>query len=121
MTRSARTPRASRAKTKAESSTIKTAARKNTRQRAKDAIPENPADQPMPAAPSARPDSKLAILEALLRRETGMTIHDACEATGWQAHSVRGAIAGALKKRGLHVVSEKTGGMRTYHIASTVP
>jgi hypothetical protein len=35
-------------------------------------------------------------------------------ATGWQQHSVRGAMAGALKKRGLSINSEKTDGVRRY-------
>jgi hypothetical protein len=40
------------------------------------------------------------------------------EATGWQAHTVRGALAGALKKRlGLAVTSEKVDGARVYRIA----
>ena len=68
---------------------------------------------------AARAGSKLGILETLLRRERGMTIAEACQATGWQAHSVRGAIAGALKKRGLNVVSEKADGVRTYRIPGT--
>jgi hypothetical protein len=40
-------------------------------------------------------------------------------ATGWQAHSVRGAISGALKKKlGLEVTSEKIDGRgRVYRIA----
>ena len=40
-------------------------------------------------------------------------------ATGWQPHTVRGAMAGALKKkRGLTVTSEKIGGRgRVYRIA----
>jgi hypothetical protein len=38
-------------------------------------------------------------------------------ATGWQAHSVRGAISGSIKKAlGLAVVSEKIDGARTYRI-----
>jgi hypothetical protein len=36
------------------------------------------------------------------------------EATGWQPHSVRGAMAGALKKRGLTTTSEKLDGARRY-------
>jgi hypothetical protein len=76
----------------------------------------NGASKPKPASATARPTSKLATLESLLRRPDGMTIADACQATGWQAHSVRGAIAGALKKRGLCVVSQKGDGIRTYRI-----
>jgi hypothetical protein len=39
------------------------------------------------------------------------------EATGWQQHSVRGALAGALKKRGLAITSEKVDGVRRYRAA----
>jgi hypothetical protein len=35
-------------------------------------------------------------------------------ATGWQTHSVRGALAGALKRRGLVITSEKVDGIRRY-------
>jgi hypothetical protein len=35
-------------------------------------------------------------------------------ATGWQAHSVRGALAGSLKKKGILVESAKTDGRRVY-------
>lgn len=43
------------------------------------------------------------------------------EATGWQSHSVRGFLSGALKKRlKLGVVSEKDAktGERRYHVAA---
>jgi hypothetical protein len=44
----------------------------------------------------------------MLRRPDGATIVEIVEATGWQPHTVRGALAGALKKRlGLVVTSEK--------------
>ena len=36
-------------------------------------------------------------------------------ATGWQAHLVRGAIAGSLKRRGLIITSEKSDGVHRYH------
>jgi hypothetical protein len=74
------------------------------------------ANKPKAALAAARPASKLSVLEALLRRPAGMTIADACQVTGWQTHSVRGAIAGALKKRGLPVVSQKDDGVLTYRI-----
>ena len=35
-------------------------------------------------------------------------------ATGWQAHPVRGALAGSLKRRGLAITSEKIDGVRRY-------
>ena len=58
--------------------------------------------------PAFRPGTKQAMLIDLLKREKGATIDDAVVATGWQAHSVRGAISGALKKKlGLTVTSDK--------------
>ena len=56
-----------------------------------------------------RKDSKQAQLIAMLRRAKGASIDEIVEALGWQAHTVRGAIAGALKRKlGLNVVSEKS-------------
>ena len=58
--------------------------------------------------PSVRPGTKQALLIDLLKRKNGATIDDAVAAMGWQAHSVRGAISGALKKKlGLTVTSDK--------------
>jgi hypothetical protein len=51
--------------------------------------------------------SKLTRLITLLRSPEGATIEAMCEATGWQAHSVRGAMAGTLKRKGLMVISTK--------------
>ena len=59
-----------------------------------------------PKAP--RKDSKQAQLIAMLRRAKGATIDEVVEALEWQPHTVRGAIAGTLKKKlGLGVTSEK--------------
>ena len=58
--------------------------------------------------------SRLDQLETLLTREGGASIAEMVDATGWQQHSVRGAMAGALKKRGLAITSEKTDGIRRY-------
>ena len=67
---------------------------------------------------SARAGTKIARLIALLRRKDGATIADLTEATGWQAHSVRGALSGTLKKKlGLAVASDKVDGRgRVYRI-----
>lgn len=59
--------------------------------------------------------SKLDQLEALLVAPGGATIADMIAATGWQQHSVRGAMAGALKKRGLTTTSDKFEGVRRYN------
>jgi hypothetical protein len=66
-----------------------------------------------------REGSKQAQVIALLRRPTGATLDDLVAATGWQRHTVRGVLSGALKKRlGLAIRSEKTtGSPRTYRIA----
>ncbi|HEX5794727.1 MAG TPA: DUF3489 domain-containing protein, partial [Geminicoccaceae bacterium] len=55
-----------------------------------------------PAAPAqrkTRDDTKQAQLIAMLRREEGATIAQIVAATGWQQHTVRGAFAGALKRK----------------------
>ena len=71
------------------------------------------------AAPRSRDGSKLAQLIAMLRRAKGATIDEIAEALSWQPHTVRGAIAGALKKKlGLEVLSDKVEGRgRIYRIA----
>jgi hypothetical protein len=69
------------------------------------------------AAQPAGRQTKLADLIAMLREKRGASIDQLVKATGWQKHSVRGAISGALKKKlGLKVVSEKTDAGRTYRI-----
>lgn len=62
--------------------------------------------------------SKQSQLIELLKKKTGTTIEEMMVLTGWQAHSVRGIISGALKKRlGLNVVSiAGASGTRTYRI-----
>lgn len=68
--------------------------------------------------PSVRPGTKLATIIDLLQRNEGATIAEMVDATGWQQHSVRGAISGNLKKRmGLTVSSETVEGRgRIYRI-----
>ena len=64
--------------------------------------------------------TKLAQLEALLRRPEGATLDQISTSIGWQAHSVRGAMSGALKKkRGLTITSDKAEDrQRIYRIAA---
>ncbi len=70
----------------------------------------------MPAKPT-----KTATILKLLRRPKGASIAELQKATGWQPHSVRGAISGTLKKKlGLVVTSEKTEGRGLiYRVAAT--
>ena len=60
--------------------------------------------------------SKTARLVALLTRPEGATLADLVDATGWQPHSVRGALAGTLKRKGYRITSEVSGGERRYRI-----
>jgi len=87
-----------------------------------------PSEEPSPntptepeAAPKARTPregTKQATLIAMLRAPKGATIEEIMAATSWQSHTVRGAMAGALKKKlGLEVTSEKVEGRgRVYRL-----
>jgi hypothetical protein len=71
------------------------------------------------AKPRTRDNSKQAQVIAMLKRPEGATIEQICEATQWQAHTVRGTFAGAFKKKlGLEITSTKeAGGQRIYRVA----
>jgi len=66
-----------------------------------------------------RAGSKQANVIELLRRPQGASLSEMQKATGWQAHSVRGALSGTLKKKlDLSITSERTdSGERRYRIA----
>ncbi len=69
--------------------------------------------------PRTRDNSKQATVIQMLQRPEGATIQQIMDATGWQAHTVRGTFAGAFKKKlGLNLASEKAeGNDRVYRIA----
>jgi Protein of unknown function (DUF3489) len=69
---------------------------------------------------ATRSGTKQARVIELLRRPQGASIAELVKATGWQQHSVRGVIAGTLKKKlGLTVISEKAeDSERRYHIGA---
>ena len=71
-----------------------------------------------PATPKVRAGTKQAQLIEMLKRPEGATVDEIVAAFGWQPHTVRGAIAGALKKKlGLDVTSEKVDGRgRVYRL-----
>ena len=71
------------------------------------------------AASTPRAESKQSQLIAMLKQPDGATIVEIAKALGWQPHTVRSAIAGALKKKlGLNVESEKAADRgRVYRIA----
>lgn len=65
--------------------------------------------------------SKLDRLIALLKQPNGVDMPGMIAATGRQAHSVRGAMAGALRKKGHQVRSEKTDAGRIWRIVPAEP
>ena len=69
-------------------------------------------------SPKSTVPSKLDQIAEMLRREGGASICEIMAITGWQQHSVRGALAGTLKKRGLVIVSEKAADGRRYRIGA---
>jgi len=73
-----------------------------------------------PRTVRTRETSKQANVINMLKRAEGATIDQICEATGWQPHTVRGAMAGALKKKlGLDIqFAKESGCARTYRIAN---
>jgi hypothetical protein len=90
-------------------------------------VPQPVASQPKaaevsptpPKATRTRETSKQAQVLAMLRRPEGATLVQITEATGWQVHSVRGFLAGPVKKKlELTLTSEKPqGGVRVYRLA----
>ncbi len=71
---------------------------------------------PTAHAADVKPTSKLGLIVRLLEREGGVSLAELVAATGWQPHSVRGALAGTLRRKGHAVRSEKTAGERRYRI-----
>jgi hypothetical protein len=76
-------------------------ARSKTKARAIKAVPA--------AKPTLRSGTKQALMIYLLKRAEGATVEQIAAATGWQHHTIRGAISGALKKKlGLTVEATRT-------------
>ena len=66
---------------------------------------------------NTRAKSKQAAVVALLNRPQGATIAAIIDATGWQSHSVRGFLAGVVRKKlRLTLQSDKTDGERVYRV-----
>jgi hypothetical protein len=101
MTKSKSKPRA------ATSSTARKTAKPVSRKRS---APES-------SRPAATLDTKHARIIAMLRTPAGATIAAIMTATDWQQHSVRGFLAGVVRKKlGLNLVSDQTDKGRIYRI-----
>lgn len=69
--------------------------------------------------PTPSSGSKQQSIVQLLKRSKGATIDELMEATGWQRHSVHGALSGAIKKRlQLPLISMKEARGHVYRIAA---
>jgi hypothetical protein len=100
--------------TKPKSKT-KAATRSTARKTAKPASRKRLAPASSKSAP--RLDSKHNRIVAMLRAPAGATIAAIMTATDWQQHSVRGFLAGVVRKKlGLNLVSEQTEKGRVYRI-----
>ena len=73
-------------------------------------------------APGAKPKTvtKLDTLIGLLKQPGGADLSTMTAATGWQAHSVRGALAGAVRKKGHSVESGRIADRRVWRIVESV-
>ena len=101
-----------KSKSKSKSKTLtRSAARTTSKSR-----PHSRSARSSPEA-STRPDTKHARILAMLRTPAGATIAAIMTATDWQQHSVRGFLAGVIRKKlGLNLVSEQTDKGRVYRI-----
>jgi Protein of unknown function (DUF3489) len=89
----------------------RSASRKNSKSKAR------ARSVPASSKSAARPDTKHARIIAMLRTPAGTTIAAIMAATDWQQHSVRGFLAGVVRKKlGLNLVSEQTDKGRVYRI-----
>ncbi len=90
-------------------------ARRAPTARAKEGASKRSAKRTIADVPSG---TKLAALIAVLSTPQGATIEQMMTLTGWQAHSIRGVMSGAIKKQqGLSITSKKVDNERVYRIA----
>ena len=106
-------------RTTSEDPMTKSKSKASTRSAARTTSKSKPRSRSALSSPktSTRPDSKHARILAMLRTPAGATVAAIMTATEWQQHSVRGFLAGVVRKKlGLNLVSESTDKGRVYRI-----
>ena len=99
-------------KTKTRNSVRRTTARKSVIEPAAHQRPRSASE------PTARRESKKAHIIAMLRAPGGVTIEAMARAAKWHPHSVRGFLAGVVRKKlGLNLISAAGDSGRVYRIA----
>jgi hypothetical protein len=90
------------------------ASARKTKSKPETAQTSEAAETPKPVA--IRAGTKQSQIIAMLQRPEGATIAEMIEATSWLAHTIRGSISGALKKKlGLPITTEKVEGRGTVY------
>lgn len=84
------------------------------------AKPRTPQTTPAQKAVSTEPKvTRIDTLIALVGRSEGASLADLVAATGWRPHSVRGALAGAVRRKlGRRVTSQLLNGERRYSLGA---
>lgn len=120
MTKKSKLPITAIAKPAASTVPTPLAAKRDTKKAAPKPLPAKIAT-PLKVKVKAAPPtggSKIDTVVTMLCAKHGASIEQLSTATGWQSHSVRGAISGAIKKKlGLNVISERINGALIYRIA----
>lgn len=84
--------------------------------------PRRMARETKPAAPSApptaRPQSKAALVEELLLRDEAASLDELCLATGWLPHTCRAFLTGLRKKGRAVERSKREDGVTIYRMAA---
>nr|CRH06587.1 Conserved protein of unknown function [Candidatus Magnetococcus massalia] len=77
------------------------------------------AQRKTPRSRGARANSKQAKIIEMMQRQTGATLVQVSDETGWNKNTIRGSISSTLRKKlGLNVTRERVDGVTTYRITS---